>query len=254
MSTIRARTPSSVLVVGDCVDRFGPLEQVLSERGYSVVTALTLQEAATAARDLPHLIVLDTSPRDFDVLGLCLTLKSDLLTSSIPILIACQEQSGPPTVKEILAAGADDCLENGIPPELARKRILRLLDQSTVSRAHERATRGLTDTLEHHRHLLECASDVIFTHDLDGNFTSFNRAAELLTGYTREEGLRLNIADVIAPEYLAEARNATGRQVSGETLAAREMEIISAGGLRIPIEVNSHLICRDGKPVGVQGI
>src|SRR5262249_6695303 len=108
--------------------------------------------------------------------------------------------------------------------------------------------------LEHHRHLLENANDAIYTHDLKGNFTSFNRAAERLTGYSTEQGLKLNIADVVAPEYLSEAISTTGRQLSGEILGPHEMEILAANGRRIPIEVNSHLIYRDGKPVGIQGI
>ena len=36
------------------------------------------------------------------------------------------------------------------------------------------------------RELLENANDIIYTQDLQGNFTSVNKAAERITGYTRQ--------------------------------------------------------------------
>ena len=41
--------------------------------------------------------------------------------------------------------------------------------------------------------LIENARDLIFTLDSEGNFTSINRAAEELTGYTRQEAARMNV-------------------------------------------------------------
>jgi PAS domain S-box-containing protein len=239
-------------VVCDCIDDFASLVCVVRDKGYCIETASTLEDAVKAAGTLPYLVVLDRCSDELDRVRFCRALKSDPLTLSIPIVVASAERDGEVLV-DLLAAGADEVLEAGVPPALAQKRILRLLAQSAEGRAHE-ARKDLTETLEHHRHLLESANDVIYTHDLNGNFTSFNRAAERLTGYTREQGLAMNIADVIAPEHLAEAISTTERQLSGEILGVREMEIVGASGRRIPIEVNSHLIWRDGQPIGIQGI
>ena len=38
---------------------------------------------------------------------------------------------------------------------------------------------------------IENANDLIYTHDLQGNFTSLNRAGEIITGYSREEALKM---------------------------------------------------------------
>ena len=46
---------------------------------------------------------------------------------------------------------------------------------------------------------------LIYTHDLEGNFTSLNKTGERITGYTREEAARMNIAQVVVPEQLAKA-------------------------------------------------
>src|SRR5918911_888844 len=53
-----------------------------------------------------------------------------------------------------------------------------------------------------YRDLVENASDLIYVIDLQGNFTPINRAAQRISGYTRAEALRMNIAQLVASEYL----------------------------------------------------
>ena len=55
---------------------------------------------------------------------------------------------------------------------------------------------------ERYRELVENASDIVYTHDLQGNFTSVNKAVQTITGYTRDEVLQLNLADILTPESL----------------------------------------------------
>ena len=64
-----------------------------------------------------------------------------------------------------------------------------------------------------YRELFENASDVIYTHDLDGNITSFNRAGERLLGYTREAIAGPNIAQLLVPEHLDYARRMIAQKI-----------------------------------------
>jgi diguanylate cyclase (GGDEF)-like protein/PAS domain S-box-containing protein len=105
-----------------------------------------------------------------------------------------------------------------------------------------------------YRELFENANDLIYTHDLAGNFTSLNRAGEKITGYTRDEAMRLNIAQVVAPEYLNTARGMISRKVERDAPTIYELEIIAKEGHRVTLELSTRLICENGKPVGVQGI
>ncbi len=57
-----------------------------------------------------------------------------------------------------------------------------------------------------YRELFENAIDTVYTHDLSGCLTAVNRAAERLTGYSREELLELNITDLVTAEYRETAR------------------------------------------------
>lgn len=107
---------------------------------------------------------------------------------------------------------------------------------------------------ERYRDLFENANDLIYTHDMDGRFTSLNRAGEIITGYSREETIEMNIADVVAPEFLKGARTMTAKKVAGDRPTTYELEIIAKDGHRVALELSTRLITQNDLPVGVQGI
>lgn len=109
-------------------------------------------------------------------------------------------------------------------------------------------------TEEQFRELFENAGDVMYTTDLAGTFTSINRAGERLTGYTRGELLGSNIARVLAPEHLALALEMTDPECGREHTEPYELDVVTKGGRRIPLEVRTQLIQRNGEPAGVHGI
>ena len=78
-----------------------------------------------------------------------------------------------------------------------------------------------------YRELFENANDIIYTHDLSGNFTSLNRTGERITGYSWEEASRMNLADVVAPEDLALARQAIANKTNGKAPTVYELDIIA---------------------------
>ena len=118
----------------------------------------------------------------------------------------------------------------------------------------KRAEHELSKSEERYRDLVENAHDIIYTHDLEGNYTSINRAGEQITGYTREESLALNLAATVAPEDLPKTREMLRRKIAGEKVTAYDMEIIAKDGHRVAVEANTKLVYHDGVPVGVQGI
>jgi len=107
---------------------------------------------------------------------------------------------------------------------------------------------------ERYRDLVENAHDLIYEHDLKGNFTAANKAGEQITGYSLEESLKLNLAQIVAPDYLTKAQEMLGRKLAGESVTAYDLVIIAKDGHRVPVEVNTRLVLKDGVPVGVQGI
>jgi PAS domain S-box-containing protein len=113
---------------------------------------------------------------------------------------------------------------------------------------------ALRESEERYRDIFEHANDIIYTHDLDGNYTSVNRANEAITGYTVEESLELNALQVVAPEYRELSKAMLNRKGLGVVTPTYEIEIIAKDGRRVALEVNSRLNYQNGEPVGVQGI
>lgn len=105
-----------------------------------------------------------------------------------------------------------------------------------------------------YRELFENANDVIYTSDLQGNFTSANKAAERITGYTREEILSKNLSDVVSPEYLEVPGRTLKRKLEGQESTFYDLEIVAKDGRRIALEMNTRLIYQGDEPVAVQGI
>jgi PAS domain S-box-containing protein len=104
-----------------------------------------------------------------------------------------------------------------------------------------------------YRELVENASDVIFTLDIHGRFTSLNRAGQVLSGFTEAEALSRTIEDVVAPEYVRAARLLRRRRFA-DGPGRHTIQIVTKTGERVPLEVSTRLVREGGQPAGVQGI
>lgn len=105
-----------------------------------------------------------------------------------------------------------------------------------------------------YRELLENATDLVYTHDLAGNLTFVNKAVLALTGYTREEALRLNLKDLLTPGSCRQARLVVENGLGGGSPAPFEITILRKDGATAVLEVSARLLFQAGRPVGVLGI
>ncbi|MGH9968502.1 MAG: PAS domain S-box protein [Pyrinomonadaceae bacterium] len=135
-----------------------------------------------------------------------------------------------------------------------RNEVVGVIGVATDITESRKAEKALRENEERYRELFTNANDIVYTHDLSGNFTSLNRSGERITGYSQEEAAKMNVADVIAPEYLSAARAAIANKASGQAPTVYELEIITKDGRRVRLEVSTRLIYSEGKPSGIQGI
>jgi PAS domain S-box-containing protein len=107
---------------------------------------------------------------------------------------------------------------------------------------------------QRYRDLFENANDLVYTHDLRGQFTSVNAAAEKITGYTRAEALEMNMAQVAAPEELAGVLRQIDSKLGGEGPTTYEFDILAKDGRRVSLEASTRLQIENGKPIGIHGV
>ncbi len=117
-----------------------------------------------------------------------------------------------------------------------------------------RVEKDLQQSEAHFRDLIENANDLIYTGDLQGNFTSLNKVGEVITGYTQAEFCKMKFADVVAPEHLENARQKFAQKIISHIPTAYELEIITKSGQKIALALSNRVIFKAGEAIGVQGI
>jgi PAS domain S-box-containing protein len=119
----------------------------------------------------------------------------------------------------------------------------------------ETARRDLMVSEERYRKLFENALDGIWVHDLEGNFTSFNKASEKIIGYTTEEIKRMNAREFLSPESLDLAHDVRQKLLNNEPVEQPyEQHVLKKDGSQAIIQLSTSLIMDKGKPVGFQNI
>ena len=111
----------------------------------------------------------------------------------------------------------------------------------------------LEESERRYREIFENAKDAIYVHDLNGRYTLVNPAAEELSGYSRDEILQLSVFEMASPEHVELICNSLKQKLTDHAPTTYEIEAIRKDGTRVPVEVSSRLIYRDGRPIGVQG-
>ncbi|AFM24727.1 PAS domain S-box protein [Desulfomonile tiedjei] len=118
-----------------------------------------------------------------------------------------------------------------------------------------RSEEALRESEAKYRDLFENASDIIYTHDMNGRCISVNEAARKILGFSSTEFQSLHLRDIVDPESLPivaeELRKKSEEGV--ERSGPYEILVRSKDGTSHWFEINSRVIIGDGKPVGVHG-
>ncbi|MBC8030602.1 MAG: PAS domain S-box protein [Pyrinomonadaceae bacterium] len=151
-------------------------------------------------------------------------------------------------VLEAMRHGAADCLIRETLSARSLEESVCVVMESAHYREYESECAGL------YMCLVEHSSEIIYTHDLQGNSTSINKAGQQLTKYTLEEVSKMNFREIISPECAEDVWLHIERMLAERRKAIYETVMVSKEGRKIPVSVTMHLIYKEGNPVGVQGI
>ena len=152
---------------------------------------------------------------------------------------------------ETLAARAASAIQNAQLFEQSQRYVAELEERIAERKQVELALR---ESEERYRELFENAKDAIYVHDLEGIYLSINRAAERLSGYSRDEIVGHNFMEFVAQEHIKVVRDSFCDKLSQEGETSYEVDVIAKDGRRVPVEVSSRAIYQDGKIIGVQGM
>lgn len=121
-------------------------------------------------------------------------------------------------------------------------------------RRQEAVVESGPDYTAHYWELFENASDFIYTIDMQGHLTSFNKAGEQILGYTREEICGTSLLALLTPESVMRSRQMRVHKEHGTEWTKYEVEAIAKDQRHVSFEVSTRLIMRAGTAVGIQGI
>lgn len=236
----------TVLIVDDDASLSKTLCDILRAEGYAPVTAGEGETAlGRVEEEKPLVAVVDLRLPDMDGLRVMEEIKKRSPGTECIVLTGYASQA---SAIEAINLGAYSYVQK--PYDVQQLLV-------TIRRAWEKRTadRALQDSEERYRELVENASDVIYTHDLEGHFTSSNPAASRVYGYTMQEILQLNIAQIVDPEYLPVAQENIRSKLEGlEETGPYELLTHRKDGEPAWVEVSTRLVSKNSVPVEIEGI
>jgi PAS domain S-box-containing protein len=128
---------------------------------------------------------------------------------------------------------------------------LRVHKQTTIIRDQLQTEASLKERYEE---LFENANDMVFTIDLNGRITSFNKTGERLLQHRRERILGKHLVEFLAEEHREPARQWFEQVTQGVELPPAEWEFMTASGQRLRLELSARLVGRAGKNAEVESV
>src|SRR4030042_1378313 len=90
--------------------------------------------------------------------------------------------------------------------------------------------------------ILDSIADGVFTVDDNWFITSFNRAAEQITGVSREEAIGQHCKDVLKADVCEKGCILRETMQSGKSIVNRTVHIVDAAGRHVPISISTALL------------
>ena len=234
----------TILAVNDCLDQLEILASIIEQLEYRVLRATTPNIAVQLTTcHQPDLIIINLSKQK-TAFRLHRRIRSTQNLTNTPILVITTDA----TQINFLDTTKDDILESPYQPITLAAKVARLVER-------KRAQDDLDSSQQLYFYLFQNANDVVYTHDLTGRYTSLNAIGQQITGYSPEEIGDVDFRSLASPEDVELAHSMLRKKLKGEaTNTVYAVSIKAKDGKMIPFEVNSQLIIKNGKPVGVQGI
>lgn len=118
----------------------------------------------------------------------------------------------------------------------------------------ELAKRASRVSDQRYHQLFDQVGDAVFLADLEGQLTSMNDAALLLTGYDRDELVHSSLFDLVVPDSEELVREAITTAFMRGSTERVQMKLARKDGRLVDVEVSGRILEEDGRPHGIVGI
>ena len=244
----------AILIADDDPVTRALLIKTLNKWGYDVLVANDgLEALEIVEKDEVRIVITDWMMPNMDGLTLCKEIRS-LSNSNYVYIIIVTSKDQKNDLNRAFEKGADDYIIKPLELERLKASLNSAQRVINLSESLNREIELHAEAAERLNSILEYSSDIIYTLDLEGNFTSVNKIAKELTGYTEQELLNINFHDFIPEGDQDEIYNVFSSICkSGKALKSYPFKIIVKDGTEKYFETSVGLIRKDKDIIGFQG-
>ncbi|MBF0145314.1 MAG: response regulator [Magnetococcales bacterium] len=224
-----------ILVVDDDSVILQLLDAFLRENHFSVLLADNgFDGLKIFEQHHPDLVLLDAQMPLIDGFDTCRKIKTLPGGDDVPVIIVTSLSSGE-AINRVFQAGAEDYISKPINWDLLRQRMRRIL-------RHKASFLALREKEEQIRLATDSQSDAIITADGMGNIVFWNRGAELIFGYTKEEVLGRPLTMLMPYRFASQHIEAVNRvrETGKMKMSGRLLELLGQRKSReeFPMEIS----------------
>ncbi|KAM3111684.1 response regulator [Phormidesmis sp. 146-33] len=235
---------ATILVVDDTPEVLQFLSDALTQEGYEVCSAIDGGIALNRARDIqPDLVLLDIMMSGIDGYEVCERLKTDPLTSKIPVIFISAMGDSLDKVKAFGVGGVDYVTKPFQIEEVFARVEHQLKLQSLQKRLEEQniylqiQIQERQQIEERYRDVFDNAVNGMFQTTPDGRFLRVNRSLAQLLGYSSPTDLISAIAHVAEQLYVRPQRRSEFATYLQQYGAVNDFE--------------SQVYCKDGRMIWI---
>ncbi len=211
----------AVLIVDDTLENLILVKTILRRFEVNVIEAnsgLDALERITGLHDELALAIIDVMMPGMDGYELALKINKERKGNPVPVIFVTAFNHSELEVFKGYDSGAVDYLFKPVNVHVLQKKIsifLDLFNHKQTIRWHAQMVEKFAENLietntalkkseEKYRSYIDSAPDGVFIADETGRYIEVNEAACRLTGYSKEELLKMSISEILSPESVNE--------------------------------------------------